>query len=263
MAPLRSALFAALAAAAAAADVKLVPVMEAGATSTGCSQGGCKYAAFRIPGLVNAGNNTMIAFAEGRKFGCGDFGPPPPPGKHGWGQHDMVISRSTDGGHTFGPLTTVLDALSFPPWKNIDAEAKPDNGNAIWDPTPVWDKHTDTVWFFFNGPGREAADCLNGICSTWATTSTDKGLTVRSRLPPPHPTPHDIDPAPSRSNARRGLGSVVGGDEYDDAVPASGQDPRHLRRQHPRQRPRHPALLRPARHPHVYAPIPLAFHPAG
>ena len=189
MAPLHPALFAALAALAAAADVKLVPVMEAGATSTGCTQGGCKYAAFRIPGLVNAGNNTMIAFAEGRKFGCGDFGPPPPPGKHGWGQHDMVISRSTDGGHTFGPLTTVLDALSFPPWKNIDAEAKPDNGNAIWDPTPVWDKHTDTVWFFFNGPGREAADCLSGICSTWATTSTDKGLTVRSHLRPPHPTP--------------------------------------------------------------------------
>ena len=40
----------------------------------------------------------------------------------------------------------MLDALSFPPWKNLDAEAKPDNGNAIWDPTPVWDSHTDTVW---------------------------------------------------------------------------------------------------------------------
>lgn len=73
----------------------------------------------------------------------------------------------------------MLDALSFPPWKNLDAEAKPDNGNAIWDPTPVWDSHTDTVWFFFNGPGREAADCINGMCSTWATKSTDKGLSVR------------------------------------------------------------------------------------
>jgi hypothetical protein len=80
------------------AIVKLVPVMQQGDTAVGCTQGGCKYAAFRIPGFANVGNNTLIAFAEGRKFGCGDFGPPPPPGKHGWGQHDMVIRRSTDGG---------------------------------------------------------------------------------------------------------------------------------------------------------------------
>ena len=76
----------------------------------------------------------------------------------------------------------------------------------------------------------------------------------------PHCTPASTPPRhPPAQNARRGW-PVVGGEEHDDALPASGQDPRHLRRQHPRQRPWHPALLRPARHPHVYAPIPLAFH---
>ena len=85
---------------------------------------------------MNAGNNTLIAVGEGRKFGCGDFGPPPPPGRHGWGQHDLVIRRSTSGGETWEGLTTILDALDFPPWKALDAEAKPDNGNAVWDPTP-------------------------------------------------------------------------------------------------------------------------------
>ena len=81
---------------AAAAPVKLVSVMEAGAEAAGCTQGGCKYTAFRIPGLVAAGNNTLLAFAEGRKFSCGDFGR----GK-GKGQHDMVMRRSTDGGKSW------------------------------------------------------------------------------------------------------------------------------------------------------------------
>ena len=160
-----------------AAQVTLIPVMQAGAVSVGCTQGGCKYASFRIPGLVSAGNKTLLAFAEGRKFGCGDFGPPPPPGKAGYGQHDLVMRRSSDAGSTWEPLVTILDALSFPPWKSLDAESAPDNGNAAWDPTPLWDKDTGTVWLFFNGPGRERADCDAGACSTWETHSTDVGST--------------------------------------------------------------------------------------
>ena len=37
----------------------------------------CEYGGFRIPGLVAVGNDTLIAFAEGRKYGNGgdDFGP--------------------------------------------------------------------------------------------------------------------------------------------------------------------------------------------
>jgi hypothetical protein len=52
------------------ADVTLVSVMEAGEASTTCSEPPCKYAAFRIPGLVVAqhgGGEVMLAFAEGRK----------------------------------------------------------------------------------------------------------------------------------------------------------------------------------------------------
>lgn len=150
-----------------AAEVKLVPVMVAGSTSVGCTQGGCKYAAFRIPGLVAAGNNTLIAAAEGRKFGCGDFG----------GQHDLVIRRSTDGGETWGQLRTILDAVSFPPWSKVNATAKPDTGNAVWDPTPLWDARTGKVWLFFNGPGRENPDCAVGLCGTWAMSSIDLGVT--------------------------------------------------------------------------------------
>jgi sialidase-1 len=188
----------------AAAPVRLVPVMKSGAEAVGCSKkagGSCTYVAFRIPGLVNAGNNTLIAFAEGRKYGCGDFGPFPdggglgfpgnrthiPPAELGKGQHDMVLRRSTNGGESWGKLTTIVDAVDFPPWKGLRAESKVywpkanltfgDAGNAVWDPTPVWDRETDTVWLFFNGPGREDADCAAGLCATWATQSRDKGLT--------------------------------------------------------------------------------------
>ena len=184
------------------APVRLVSVMQSGSEAVGCTSGaGCTYSAFRIPGLVNAGENTLLAFAEGRKFGCGDFGPFPDgsglgfPGNRthipqellGKGQHDIVARRSTDGGLSWGQLTTILDAVDFPPWKGLRAEAKVywarknitfgDAGNAIWDPTPVWDRVTDTVWLFFNGPGREGADCDAGLCATWASRSHDKGRT--------------------------------------------------------------------------------------
>ena len=50
-----------------------------------------------------------------------------------------------------------------------------------WDPTPLWDSHTDTVWLFFNGPAREGGDCAAYLCSTWASHSTDKGLSWQTR----------------------------------------------------------------------------------
>eukprot|EP01048_Picozoa_sp_COSAG05_P029156 COSAG05_NODE_9439_length_623_cov_0.935115_1_plen_155_part_10 len=94
-----------------------------------------------------------------------------------------------------GQLTTILDALSFSAWKGIDAESRPDDGNAVWDPTPLWDAYTRTVWLFFNGPGRENADCAAGICSTWSMQSTDlgkswstaKNMTTQCQRPGPTP----------------------------------------------------------------------------
>ena len=83
--------------------------MTAGATAIGCkSPGPCKFAAFRIPGLINTRNGTLVAVAEGRKFGCGDFE----------GQHDLVATRSTDSGESWAPLTVLFDAnFSWPSTK--------------------------------------------------------------------------------------------------------------------------------------------------
>ena len=218
--------------------VRLVPVMQSGAEAVGCTSGGsCAYSAFRIPGLVNAGNNTLLAFAEGRKYGCGDFGPFPggeglgfkgnlthiPPAELGKGQHDLVMGRSTDGGLSFGQLTTILDAVGFSPWKGLRAESKVywprenltfgDAGNAVWDPTPLWDRATDTVFLFFNGPGREGADCDAGLCATWMTQSQDKGLTwtVATNLTAQCQRPFTFnrkDPLSSRANSASNGGGI-------------------------------------------------------
>ena len=124
-----------------------------------------------------ARDGALLAFAEGRKYGSGDFGP----GGAGLGQHDLVMRRSTDSGRSFGRLTTLIDAVDFPPWKGLNPEAANDKGPAVWDPTPLWDRLTDTVWLFFNGPGRVGRDCHAGLCSTWASCSTDKGVSWETR----------------------------------------------------------------------------------
>jgi hypothetical protein len=115
-----------------AADVTIVDVMRGGESSSDCSQPPCTYKAFRIPGLVAVGNNTLLAFAEGRKSGCGDFAA-------GYG-HDMVLKKSVDGGHTWGPLNTIVDAIAF--WPTVTANKPPEPGNAVWDPTPLYDRVT-------------------------------------------------------------------------------------------------------------------------
>jgi hypothetical protein len=109
-----------------------VDVMQGGESSSDCSEPPCTYKAFRIPGLVAVGNDTLLAFAEGRKSGCGDFAA-------GYG-HDMVLKKSVDGGHTWGPLNTIVDAIAF--WPNVTANKPPETGNAVWDPTPLWDRVT-------------------------------------------------------------------------------------------------------------------------
>ena len=124
--------------------VRRIPVMTAGATAYGCrSPGPCKYAAFRIPGFINM-NGTLLAVAEGRKFGCGDFD----------GQHDLVAARSTDDGETWSNITVLFDAnFSWPA-----SEFHSAHSNAIWDPTPVFDRTTGETFLFFAGPGRTAVD---------------------------------------------------------------------------------------------------------
>ncbi|MGI5374936.1 sialidase family protein [Streptomyces sp. CA-251387] len=56
------------------------------------------YASFRIPAVVVSHRGTVLAFCEGRVDSARDHG-----------HIDIVLKRSTDGGHTWGPLKVVAD----------------------------------------------------------------------------------------------------------------------------------------------------------
>ncbi|MEU6259815.1 sialidase family protein [Streptomyces sp. NPDC047043] len=51
------------------------------------------YASYRIPAVVVTAKGTLLAFCEGRVKSASDHG-----------HIDIVLKRSTDGGHTWGPL---------------------------------------------------------------------------------------------------------------------------------------------------------------
>ncbi|MCU0374289.1 MAG: glycoside hydrolase [Chitinophagaceae bacterium] len=76
------------------------------------------YNCFRIPAIVKTTKGNLLAFAEGRKKGCGDTG-----------YIDLVLKRSADGGKTWGNLQVV--------WT--------DSGNTCGNPAPVVDKQSGDI----------------------------------------------------------------------------------------------------------------------
>ncbi len=57
------------------------------------------YTTYRIPGLVTLGDGTILAYAEARKDGSGD-----------WADIDLVMRRSSDGGRTWSAANILVDA---------------------------------------------------------------------------------------------------------------------------------------------------------
>src|SRR5574340_1026307 len=83
------------------------------------------YHTYRIPAVVLASDQTLLAFCEGRKTGRGDHG-----------DLDLVLRRSTDAGRTWLPMQLVYE----------------EGGTAritIGNPCPVVDRTTGTVWLPF------------------------------------------------------------------------------------------------------------------
>lgn len=77
------------------------------------------YACFRIPAVIVAPDHTLLAFAEGRKYGCSDTG-----------DIDLVLKRSSDNGQSWGDLELVWDA----------------GPNTAGNPAPVVDVETGVVF---------------------------------------------------------------------------------------------------------------------
>jgi sialidase-1 len=77
------------------------------------------YHTYRIPAIITTLNGTLLAFCEGRKEG-----------RHDAGNIDIVLKRSTDGGHTWSKAMVIWD----------------DSTNTCGNPCPVVDRTTGTIW---------------------------------------------------------------------------------------------------------------------
>lgn len=115
------------------------------------------HKSYRIPAIVGLPNGELLAFCEGRVNGAGDFG-----------DINIVLKRSTNGGKTWTAIQTVVDADSL------------QAGN----PAPVVDL-TDPafpagrIFLFYNTGNNYEAEVRkgNGLREVWFKTSTNNGST--------------------------------------------------------------------------------------
>lgn len=111
---------------------------------------------YRIPAMIRLPDGILLAFCEGRVVDSGDFG-----------DINIVLKRSNDGGRTWSALQTVVD------YESLQA------GN----PAPVIDL-TDPAYpkgriFLFYNTGNNHENEVrkgNGLREVWYTTSTDNGF---------------------------------------------------------------------------------------
>jgi sialidase-1 len=115
------------------------------------------YASFRIPAIVTSPNGKLLAFCEGRVQNAGDFG-----------NIDVVMKESSDGGKTWSPLRILVDADSL------------QAGN----PAPVVDQldpryPTGRIFLFYNTGNNHEGEVRkgNGRRTVWYITSVNDGKT--------------------------------------------------------------------------------------
>ena len=112
------------------------------------------YHTYRIPALVVTSKGTILAFCEGRKHSRADYG-----------EIDLVLRRSFDGGRNWGDLEVVVSG----------------GARTCGNPCPVEDRATGTIWLAFC---KNLADggqpmIMQGRAprTVWLTKSTDDGST--------------------------------------------------------------------------------------
>ncbi len=118
------------------------------------------YACFRIPAIVRSPSGRLLAFAEGRVKGCGDFG-----------DVDIVLKTSSNGGKSWSEMSIVATY----------------GGLQSGNPTPVYDLLDPAfpkgrlLLFYNTGNNSEHEVRLgNGRREVWFIASEDEGTTWSS-----------------------------------------------------------------------------------
>ena len=83
---------------------------------------------YRIPGLATTNKGTLIAVYDNRYEHSGDL----------QAHVDVGMSRSTDGGQSWEPMTVIMDMNEY--------GGRPEDENGIGDPAVLVDKETNTIW---------------------------------------------------------------------------------------------------------------------
>ena len=115
------------------------------------------YKSFRIPAIIILSNGNLLAFAEGRVHGPGDFG-----------NIDIVMKKSKDNGKTWSALKIIVDADSL----------QAGNCAPVVDTNdPAWPK--GRIFLFYNTGNNSEGEIRkgNGLREVWYKTSTDGGDT--------------------------------------------------------------------------------------
>ncbi|MEZ4903594.1 MAG: sialidase family protein [Spirosomataceae bacterium] len=115
------------------------------------------HKSYRIPAIIKNTQGELLAFAEGRVKGSGDFG-----------DINIVLKKSTDGGKIWGQMITVVD------YDDLQA------GN----PAPVLDNSDPQfpkgrIFLFYNTGNNHEGEVRkgNGLREVWYKTSIDGGNT--------------------------------------------------------------------------------------
>ncbi len=115
------------------------------------------HKSFRIPAIIQLPNRDLLAFCEGRVNGAGDFG-----------DINLVMKRSADGGKTWSALQTVVDIGTL----------------QVGNPAPVVDLADPAypngrIFLFYNTGNNHEGEVRKGkgLREAWYVTSTDHGQT--------------------------------------------------------------------------------------
>ena len=115
------------------------------------------YKSFRIPAIIKAPDNSLLAFCEGRVNDSGDFG-----------NVDIVMKRSANNGSTWSRLETIVDNDSM----------QAGNCAPVVDMTDP-DYPQGRIFLFYNTGTNNEYEIRkgNGLREVWYKTSTDNGIT--------------------------------------------------------------------------------------